>query len=161
MTARVGAIPADVESAESKRLVEVLNDLARYGNRIGSTVAITPTRDSAADLKTLLSRITDGPIGLNFDAAVFAMNGRDAVAAFRELHEHVLHVVARDGVRDIDGSGQESTLGRGDVDWPELISLLSEAEYHRWITVDRTHSDDPLRDARQAMAYLRQVVFGE
>ncbi len=161
VTARVGAIPADAESAESKRLVEVLNDLARHGNQIGSTLAITPTRDSAADLKSLFGRITDGLIGLNFDAAVFAMNGRDAVAAFRELHEHVLHVVARDGVRDIDGSGQETTLGRGDVDWPELIVLLSEADYRRWITVDRTHSDDPLQETRQALTYLRRVAFGE
>lgn len=161
VVARVGAIPSDKESAEFKLLLDVLNDIARYSNRVGATLAITPTRDSAADLKDLISRVTEGHVGVNFDPAVFAMSGRDAVAAYRELHQHVLHVTARDGVRDIDGSGQEVTLGRGEVDWPELIALLTEAEYRGWLTVDRTHSDDATRDAERALTYLRNVTHGE
>ncbi|MBC7816484.1 MAG: sugar phosphate isomerase/epimerase, partial [Planctomycetaceae bacterium] len=125
VVARVGAIPPDKDSPDFKSLVEVLNDVARYSNRVGATLAITPTRDSAADLKGLIDHVKDGLVGINFDPAVFAMCGRDAVAAFRELHKQVLHITARDGVRDIDGSGQEVTLGRGDVDWPELLALLA------------------------------------
>jgi sugar phosphate isomerase/epimerase len=86
------------------------------------------------------------------------MSGRDAVAAFRELHEHVQHVTARDGVRDIEGSGQEVALGRGDVDWPELLALFTEADYRGWITVDRTQSDDATRDAERALQYLKNVT---
>ena len=161
VVARVGAIPSDKDSADYQLLVTVLCDVARHGNRVGTTLAITPTRDSASDLKELISKVTEGLVGINFDPAVFAMCGRDAIAAFRELHEHVLHVTARDGVRDIDGTGQEVTLGRGEVDWPELIALLTEADYRGWLTVDRTHSDDPDRDAERALAYLRNVTQGE
>lgn len=157
VVARVGAIPQEKDSAEFKLLLDVLNDVARHANRVGATLAVTPTRDSAADLKDLVSRVTEGRVGINFDPAVFAMCGRDALAAFRELHEHVLHVTARDGVRDIDGSGQEVTLGRGDVDWPELIALLTEADYRGWLTVDRNSSDD----AERALTYLRNVTLGE
>lgn len=160
VVARVGAIPSEKDSAEYKLLIDVLNDIARHGNRVGATLAITPTRDSAVGLKDLISRVTEGHVGINFDPAVFAMNGRDAVAAYRELHEQVLHVTARDGVRDIDGSGQEVAFGRGDVDWPELIALLTEAEYHGWLTVDRTNSDDAFRDVERALAYLRNVTSG-
>lgn len=160
VVARVGAIPSDKDSAEFKLLLDVLNDVARHGNRVGTTLAITPTRDAAADLKELVSKVTEGQVGINFDPAVFAMCGRNAVAAFRELHEYVLHVTARDGVRDIDGSGQEVALGRGDVDWPELIALLTEAEYRGWLTVDRTNSDDITRDVERALAYLRNVTQG-
>jgi sugar phosphate isomerase/epimerase len=158
VVARVGAIPQDRDSVEFKSLIEVLNDVARHANRVGATLAVTPTRESAADLKDVLDRIKDGMVGVNFDPAVFAMCGRDAVAAFRELHQHVLHVTARDGVRDIDGSGQEVALGRGDVDWPELLALLTEAEYRGWLTVDRSHSDDITRDAERALAYLKNVT---
>ena len=158
VVARVGAIPQEKDSPEFKSLIEVLNEVARHANRVGATLAITPTRDSAADLKDLIDRVKDGLVGVNFDPAVFAMCGRDAVAAFRELHKHVLHITARDGVRDIDGSGQEVTLGRGDVDWPELLALLTEADYRGWLTVDRSHSDDITRDAARALAYLQNVA---
>ncbi len=161
VVARVGAIPQDKDSAEFKLLMEVLNDVARHGNRIGATLAITPTRESAAELKELIAQVSDGLVGINFDPAVFAMCGHDAIAAFRELHRQVLHITARDGVRDIDGSGQEVVLGRGDVDWPELIALLAEADYRGWLTVDRSHSDNPTRDAERALAYLKNVTQGE
>lgn len=161
VVARVGAIPSDKDSVDYKLLVSVLSDIARHGNRVGTTLALTPTRDSAADLKELISKITEGLVGINFDPAVFAMCGRDAVAAFRELHQHVLHVTARDGVRDIDGSGQEVVLGRGDVDWSELIALLTEADYRGWLTVDRNNSEDATRDAERALAYLKNVTHGE
>ncbi len=158
VVARVGVIPQDKDSDEFKSLIEVLNEVARHANRVGSTLAVTPTRESAADLIDMLGRVKDGLVGINFDPAVFAMCGRDAVAAFRELHKHVLHITARDGVRDIDGSGQEVALGRGDVDWPELLALLTEADYRGWLTVDRSHSDDATRDAERALAYLKNAV---
>ena len=158
VVARVGAIPSEKDSPEYKSLVEVLNDVARYANRVGSTLAITPTRDSAAELLGLIDQVKEGLVGINFDPAVFAMCGRNAIAAFRELHRHVLHITARDGVRDIDGSGQEVRLGRGDVDWPELLALLAEADYRGWVTVDRTNSDDATRDAERALAYLKNAV---
>lgn len=158
---RAGAIPADKESEDYKVLVEVLNDLARHGNRVGTTLLITPTRDAAADLKTLLDQIKDGLVGINFDPAIFAMNSRNAIEAFRLLHKDVLHITARDGLRDIDGSGQETVLGRGEVDWIELLALLGEADYHGWITVDRTSGEDKPGDVARAIQYLQNVVLGQ
>lgn len=159
VVARVGVIPQDRDSADFKSLLEVLNEVARHANRVGATLAITPTRDSAADLKGVIAQVKDGLVGINFDPAVFAMCGRDAIAAFRELHKDILHITARDGVRDIDGSGQEVVLGRGDVDWPELLALLTEADYRGWITVDRSNSDHMTRDAERALAYLKNAVL--
>ncbi len=160
VTTRVGAIPQDAESAEYKLLVEVLNDIARHGNRVGATLAITPTRDSASDLKRLLNRVNDGFVAINFDPAIFAMNGHDVSKAYRELHPFVRHVTARDGLRDIDGSGQETAFGRGEVDWIELLALLDESGYRDWITVDRTSGDDKIGDASRAIQYLNNVATG-
>lgn len=154
---RVGAIPADKESNEYKVLIDVLNDIARHGNRVGSTLLITPTRDAAADMKSLVDEIKEGLVGINFDPAIFAMNSRNSVEAFRLLHKHALHITARDGLRDIDGSGQETALGRGEVDWIEMLALLGEAEFHGWITVDRTSGNDKAGDVARAIQYLKNV----
>lgn len=160
VTARVGVIPSDVESADYKLLVEVLDDIARHSNMVGATLAITPTRDTAASLRQLLGHITGGQVVVNFDAAVFAMSGQNATAAFRELHTFVRHITARDGLRDIDGSGQETVLGRGEVDWLELLVMIQDADYRGWITVDRTSGDDKKGDAARAIQYLTNVASG-
>lgn len=160
MTARIGRLPDDTESEQYRTLVEIVNELARYGNRAGVTLAVTPMRESAEQWADFFSRITEGPIGLNCDPAVFAMAGRNASEAVRLLHEHVLHVAVRDGIRDMDGSGAEVAVGRGEVVWDELLAVLEEADYRGWMTAERSAGDDHISDIRRAFEYMRNVAMG-
>jgi hypothetical protein len=50
---RIGQVPEDPASKERQLLVEVLSDLARQANHIGTFLAITPTNDSAETLRAL------------------------------------------------------------------------------------------------------------
>lgn len=160
VTARIGRIPTDADSVESQVLCEVLSDLARYGNHIGATFAITPTNESPETLAQLIAKIGDGPLGINFDPATFVMIDQDPAEAFRTLHEFVMHVQIRDALRDIDGSGLEVPVGRGEVGWEEVLALLDEAGYRGWLTVDRTTGDDKQNDVARAVKYLRRVAAG-
>lgn len=158
LTARIGKIPADANSKEHILLREVLSDLARHGNHVGVTFAITPTHDSPDALGALLGSIKTGPLGLDFDPASFAMAGHSPEQAFRTLHASVIHFQARDGLRDIDGSGLEVPLGRGEVDWVELLPLLTEISYRGWITVNRTQGDDRAGDVARGVQFLKNVL---
>jgi sugar phosphate isomerase/epimerase len=160
MTLRVGRIPENAESEEYQILRQVLNDLARHGNRVGVTLALTPTRDEPARLLALLKEITQGPVGLNFDPGAFAMSGQNPSSALEELQALLTHVLVRDGIRDMDGSGLEVPVGRGEVEWEEILALLDEAEYKQWLTVDRTQGTDRQGDIERAMQYLRNVAVG-
>ena len=115
VTLSVGRIPQDAESDEYSVLKNVLNDLAGYGNYIGVVPAISCAHDSAETITTLLSTVTAGPIGLNFDPAVFVLAGHDPAAAFRTLYQSVSHVQVRDAVRDVGGMGVEVAVGRGEA----------------------------------------------
>lgn len=159
LTSRIGRIPADPASAEYRLLQEVLEDLARHGNHIGTTLAVTPTVDSPEHLKALISSIRGGPIGIDFDPAAFVSGGQNPTSALRTLHEHVIHCEARDAIRDMDGSGLEVALGRGETDWVELLALLHEAEYRGWMNVTRTQGDDKPGDALRAVRYLQNIFF--
>lgn len=160
LTARIGKIPSDAESPEYAVLCDVLNGLARYGNRIGTTLCVTPTNDSPDVLKQLLSRIVDGLIGINYDPATFVLTGHDPIDAFRELHDVIHHIQVRDALRDIDGSGIEVPVGRGEVPWDELLAMIDESKYLGWLTVDRTTGDDKLTDITRAANFLRNVAMG-
>jgi sugar phosphate isomerase/epimerase len=157
VTVRLGPIPAEQESEEYSALLEILNDLARFGNREGVTVALTPGRDSAEQVAQLLSGVTEGPIGVNFDPAVQVMSGHDPVAAVAPLHNFLAQVQVRDAVSDIDGLGVEVAVGRGEVVWDEFLALIDETGYRGWFSIDRTGGDDRAGDAARAVSYLKQV----
>lgn len=160
LVARVGRVPDDDASREFQVLVEVLNDLARYGNRVGVTLAIAPSRDDPARLAALLEQVKDGPIGVSFDPAAFLMAGQDPVRAFRTLHQHIVQMQVRDALRDMDGGGREVPIGRGEVDWDEIAALIDEADYRGWLVVERTAGEDKIRDVSRAVQFLRQLRMG-
>ena len=160
VTLSVGRIPQDIESDDYTVLTNVLNDLAGYGNYIGAVPAISCAHDAAETIAGLLSTVTAGPIGLNFDPAVFVLAGHDPIDAFRTLYQSVTHVQVRDAIRDVGGAGMEVAVGRGEVAWDEMLALINEADYQGWLTVDRTAGDDPAGDAARAVRYLLQVVRG-
>ena len=62
LTMRAGAIPSDFESTQFQMFCELLNDLARHGNRVGTTLALTTSGESETTLARVLESVTDGPI---------------------------------------------------------------------------------------------------
>lgn len=159
VTARIGKIPADKDAKSYGILLDVLGDLARHANQVGATLAITPTHDSPQALAELLDAIKSGPLGVDFDPAVFVMSGAHPVEAFRLLHASVLHVTARDAIRDIDAGGLEVALGRGEVEWVEVLPLLDEVGYAGWVAVNRTQGDDRAGDVSRGVQFLKNVMF--
>ena len=83
--------------------------------------------------------------------------GHSVAANFRELHKHIVHVQARDGVRDLVGQGTEVAVGSGVVNWLELLALFHEADYRGWLTAIRTQGSNPGLDVTRAVQYLQEI----
>jgi sugar phosphate isomerase/epimerase len=160
LTVRAGRLPEESDAAGLARLRDVLRDLSRYGNHIGVVLALTSAGDPPAVLVNLISEIKDGPLGIDFDPAGCALAGRSAAAHLREAHRGVTHVQVRDAIRDTDGTGREVPVGRGEVDWPEILALLGEIAYTGWLTVRRTSGEDVPGDCVRAVTFLRSVAAG-
>ena len=70
----------------------------------------------------------------------------------------MFQVHAKDGVRDLaQGRGLEVPLGRGTVDFPELLGQLEEHNYRGYFTIERERADDPVFEIGQAVSFLRQI----
>jgi len=160
VTVRLGPIPAERDSEEYAVLLDILNDLSRFGNRVGVSLAVTTGRDAAEPVAQLLSAVVEGPIGVNFDPAVQVMAGHNPVAAIAPLHNLISHVQVRDAIQDIDAIGTEVVVGRGEVVWDELLALIDETGYRGWFSIDRTNGTDRAGDAIRAVKYLKQVSRG-
>jgi len=158
---RIGRIPDDLQSPKFQMLSEVLNDIARHSNRVGATLAVTPTNDSLESLRELFNRITEGPLGLNLDPAGIVMSGGNPVDMYRAFYDRVHSVQIRDGVRDVDGQGIEVPVGRGEVVWDELLALLEEGPFRGWLVATRSSGDDKAGDMSRAIRFIRHVAAGE
>lgn len=160
VTVRLGGIPDEADVAGESLLKDVLDDLARHGNHVGVTIAVSPGREPAARLADVLRTVTGGPIGVNFDPASAVMSGASPAEAFQSLREFIAHVMVRDAVREADLGGTEVPVGRGEVPWDEILALLQEAGYAGWLTVDRTQGEDRAADAGRAIQFLQSVYRG-
>lgn len=158
LTFRIGRLPAD-DSKQSAILVDVLTDLARHGNQYGVTPCVTPLAEPIDRLAALLSGIKTGPLGIDLDPAAVALAGDPPHEVYRRHHALIAHVLGRDAVKDLDGSSTEVAVGRGEVEWVELLPLLAEGDYRGWLTITRTPCQDRAGDALRAIKYLSRVVF--
>jgi len=161
LTCRIGRIIEEADSREGIRQREVLADLARHGNRVGVTFSITPAGDSPEALRSLLDAIDEGPLGIDLDPAERVMSRQNPIGSLRDLHDAVTHLTLRDAIRDADGAGRETVLGRGEVPWDELIATLDEMNYAGWLTLDRREGDNPAGDLQRAVAFVSQVAAGQ
>jgi sugar phosphate isomerase/epimerase len=157
VTVRLGALPKEQDEPGRGMLKTVLNDLARHGNAVGTTLALGPGRDVPGRLITVLDEVSEGPLGINFDPTTFVGAGQTPSDVLRSMGAFVSHVVVRDATPGADGLGNEVPVGRGVMPWKELLSLLYEMNYSGWLTVDRTQGDDRAGDAVRAIKFLQSL----
>ncbi len=153
----VGRIPPEPTGRPWDLLVETLADIGRHGAHVGAFLAAKTGPDSPADLARLIAALPAGSLGVDFDPGGLIVNGFSPRETLERVGAHVLHVHARDGVRDLaQGRGLEVPLGRGIADFPELLGMLEEHEYRGWFTIERNGADDPETEIRQAIKFLRR-----
>ena len=160
MCVPLGKLPHPDRAADQQLLREMLQDLAAYANHVGVALAWTPVGDSAEEVGTILRAVKTGPIGIDFDPAYYAMTGRSSTESLRAVRDLTMHVQLRDGVRMLDGGGDETAVTDGAVDWVELLALLAEMEYAGWLTAVRNRGESRRDDCVRAIQFVQQMLLG-
>ncbi len=154
---QVGRVPDD-EGPDWDRLVQSLEDLGRYGQHVGAVLAAETGTESGENLAKLLETVENGMIAVNFDPGNLIINDFSPSESLKALGKYVMHVHAKDGVRDLaQGRGIEVPLGRGSAEFPLLMAQLEEHQYRGYFTIERENSEDPIFEIGQAVQYLRNV----
>jgi sugar phosphate isomerase/epimerase len=153
---QVGTVPSSEQAESWGLLVQVLSDLGRFGEHTGALLAAETGTESGMDLRRLLRALSTGFVGADLNPGNLILNGFSARDAVEQLGPYIMHVHARDAVRDTARQqAYEVTLGRGEADIPELLGRLEEHSYRGCITVTRLQSDDPVREIGRAVKYLK------
>jgi sugar phosphate isomerase/epimerase len=154
----VGRIATDEASPQWATLTQSLADIGRTGQRVGATLCAETGNESGGELLQLIKALPDGSLGVNLDPGNLIVHGHSPEEAATVLGPHVLHVHAKDGVRDLaQGRGVEVPLGRGSCEFPVLLAILEQHEYRGYVTIERQNSTDPIGEIAAAVTFLNNL----
>lgn len=133
--------------------------------------------DFEPELERLLNDIDDSLLKICFDTGHHSYAGYDPIAFMRRHIGRISYmhfkdidpqvkaraVANRTGFYDACAQGIFCNLGRGDVDFETVRSILLEAQFKGWCTVeqdcDPAGATSPVQDARNNRAYLSSIGF--
>jgi sugar phosphate isomerase/epimerase len=153
----IGQVPTDAADPRWGRLIEVLRDLGAHGQRVGATLAARTGGESADDLGRLMSALPEGSLGVDLDPGGLLINGFSPTDVIQQLGSSIIHVHARDGVRDLGrGRGAEVPLGRGEAEFPVLAAMLDQQNYRGYYTLQRDGAS-AITEIGQGVQYLKSL----
>lgn len=175
--------PADPKAVEAgykdfaDRWTPILNVFARHGIKFGLEVHPTEIAYDLYSTKIALGAIENHrAFGFNFDPSHLHWQGVDPVAFLREFGDRIWHVHMKDAIVTLDGKtgilashlnfgdarrGWDfRSLGRGGVDFEEIVRALNELEYTGPLSVEWEDSGmDREHGAAEACDFVRNVDF--
>ena len=158
VTNDIGTIADEPTEASRTTLQQALMDIGKHGQHCGAFLAATTGGEAPSRLKELIDSLPDGSLFVDFDPGGLIVNGYSAAEALPILGRDILHVRAHDGVRDLArGRGLEVELGRGSVDFPEMLAHLDQNGYRGFMTIDRRTSDNLLMELADSVQFLRTI----
>lgn len=141
-------------------LQTVLDDLGRYGARVGAFFAAETGTEPGERLAALLDTSDEAFIAVALNPGQLIINRHDVREAIVALRDRIQLVSAVDGVLDLAaGRGLSVPLGRGTADFPELIGLLEDIQYRGDYVVGRKEMprESALEELQQSVNYLRSL----
>ncbi|MBR2867706.1 MAG: sugar phosphate isomerase/epimerase [Clostridia bacterium] len=173
VTTHIGVVPVDKNHDRYKIMQEACFELASYADSIDAHFAVETGPETSAMLKEFLDGLNSTGVGVNLDPANLVMvTGDDPAGAVYNLQKYIVHTHAKDGkmlcyrdpeivygiVKDPLVTGDsfiEVPLGEGSVDWKKYLAALDDIGYKGFLTIEREVGDDPEKDIRKAVEFLK------
>lgn len=138
---------------------EILDFLADRADRVGVTLALRSAGDDPRQVAKLLSAIACPALRICVDPASLVIAGHDPAETVVALAGHVGLSHAHDASRAAAlGGGQETVLGRGEVDFAGYLRALDEAGYAGPHIVRRTDSVNPVADLAASKEFVESLT---
>ena len=152
-----GKIPEKEDDARAPFMKEGLTALGQHGDRVGALLALETGLESGAVLKQYLDRFDCGSLGASFNPGNLLINGHNPMESARALGTRLVYAHATDA-RQASAGKSLVPLGRGDIDWLEMLATLEEIGYHGWLIVDREAGLYALPEAAAGVKFLRRLI---
>lgn len=157
-----GFIPEDPNDPLYAEAVAAIHEIGSHCKANGQNFLMETGQETPI---TMLRAIDDcglDNVAVNLDTANLILYGKgEPVGAMDVLGKHVRGLHAKDGLYPTDPSklGQEVAIGKGRVDFPQVMRQLRAVNYTGPITIEREISGEKQEaDIRASINYLEQLI---
>ena len=157
---QIGEVPETEEDPRFSTLSEVIDDLGRFGARVGAFFAAETGTESGDRLASLLDTNEDAFVAAALNPGQLIVNRHNVTEAIKALGHRIQIVSAVDGVLDLAaGRGLSVPLGQGTADFPELLGQLEDFQYPGFFIVGRHEIPREFaeQELSQGVEYLRNI----
>ena len=158
----IGCIPNDRNHPHYSGVLETVRRVSDLATQFDQNFALETGQEPASELLEFLHDAGRGNLGINFDPANMILYGTgDPIEALWVLRNHIFSVHCKDGKWPIETGalGQETPLGRGDVNWRKFFQQLEGIGYRGPLAIERETPDPEQRraDIRSGLLLLTQL----
>ena len=162
ITSHVGAIPNDPKNPLYLGFIPVMKEFVEYCKKNGQIFCFETGQELPSTLKRTIIDIGLDNIGINLDPANLILYGMaHPLDAVEILGEYVRGMHAKDALwpNRNEGLGIEVPVGKGEVDFPLLLSKLKEKGFKGPVTIEREISgEEQKKDILEAKKFLEPYL---
>lgn len=145
------------DPGQTAQVDDALRELGRRADRYGVPVAFHSDLSSHAAIERALHTAGCPWFGLDLDPAATLRDDWEMDEILSRLGTMVRHVRARDAIKGTHRRTRPAVIGQGNVNWPEILTLLDDAGYHGWLTIDPIDLPDRFTAAAAGIDHLRKI----
>ncbi|MGQ9761389.1 MAG: sugar phosphate isomerase/epimerase family protein [Thermogutta sp.] len=154
----LGHLPSDQTSPDWQILREIVQDLCRFSERSGSVVAAETGRSPPQDFVALLDALPESGFGVDISPGELVVHDFDPVSAIETCGRRIVTFHATDAINRPGKRGYDiAPLGRGDIDYPAVLSALEKTNFPGFIILRPTGDHAPLEEIRRAKEFLYRL----
>jgi L-ribulose-5-phosphate 3-epimerase len=157
-----GFIPEDPADPLYEETVAAIRDLTEHCAGNGQSFLMETGQETPTAMSRVLHDINSPNLGVGLDTANLILYGKaNPVDAVDILGPHIKSMHAKDGRWPTDPAklGQEVLIGKGLVDFKQVLSKLKKLGYTGAVTIEReTSGPQQMQDVREEKIYLEKVL---
>jgi sugar phosphate isomerase/epimerase len=148
---------AAAEAEGSGQIDAAMEEIGKAADRYGVTVAFRSDLASLAALERAIESAACPWFGVDLDPVAILRDSWSMDDVFSRLGGLIRHVRGRDALRGADRRTRPAPIGRGSMNWGELLANINAAGYEGWLTVDSLELESRVAAAQAGAEYLRTL----
>lgn len=157
-----GFIPEDPKDPLYAPTVLAIRSLSEYCAANGQSFLMETGQETPTTMLRMLHDVNHPALGVGLDTANLILYGKaNPVDALKILGPHVQAMHAKDGKwpTDPEKLGEEVLIGKGEVDFTQVLRQLRALNYKGAVTIEReTSGPQQIADVKAEKIYLERIL---
>lgn len=158
----MGFIPEDPNDPAFGGMCVAIRTVAAHLKANGQYLLFETGQETPVAMLRCFEKVGLDNLGVNLDTANLILYGKaNPVDSLKVFGKYVRNLHAKDGKYPTNGHdlGQETRIGEGDVDFPEVFKKLRELGYDSFVTIENELSGgEQLKDILKSRDYLQSLI---